>query len=1252
MSSDPANTPRPHDPVRSPDEGQLEALLREWHVQNAERARAGRDRLAAALAAERSARSAAGSRPPRSPRGPRPMLRRLVLSRSSPLAAAALLALVAGVLLLVPRATPSARADANIVWCPEGGRLEALTPRGEPLGPCVLEHTAVEADIVGDLARVTLRQSYRNEHARKIEAVYTFPLGHRGEVDRMTMTIGDRVLTAQIKERDPARQLYRTARDAGRVAGLLEQQRPNVFTQRVANIDPGARVIVEISYVEVLEPSEGRYEFAFPLVVGPRYVPGASRGSFQPAMEALPPGLERGSGLVLLAPPRHVTVTPAAAGAPPLGANRLAGLLAADAEPVRRTGLPHESGPVTHTFAIEYPDGSSENGVLHADGTGAVGGRWFLCQQLRDRQPLTEAPPGGSAAEPTDRVPDAAEILPAPSRPLTRAGHDVSIAVRVQSGGPGLLDLRSESHELRHEDEAAARRTPAEARLTLAQKKAIPNRDFVLSWRLNAAGITESMLAHTGPRGNFFCLTLRPPARLPVEQAVARELVFVLDTSASMEGFPIAKSRAITERVLAGMRPRDTFNLITFAGHAATLWDRPRPATPENVDLARRFVSRLESSGGTEMLRAIHAALDPVAHPPLAGAAERSSSPGAGPPESPPLRLAIFLTDGYVGDDLAIVEAVARHRGTTRVFAVGIGNSVNRWLIEAMARAGGGAADYALIESEADAVAERLARRISTPVLAGITVRFEGDLRVVDALANGRPLDEGPHDLFDDRPLRVLGRYTAPGKGTIIISGRTARGGYAHHIPLTLPGHEPGNEVIGTIWAREKIAALLARGLGGPQLGRPDESVRREIVGLGEAFGIVTPFTSMVAVDRLRVTLAGKPVLVNVPVEIPDAMSAHGVFGPGYPPVGAQQAPNGELPLGPDDGLGVSPPEMNLMDWPAHHPPPAGADATGGAEAIDLPEAANVLRLTRREAPGGTGARSRERGSGQDTALPGEDEQARGRQEAPHAAARSLDADRAAGETASPEPTAASSPAAAPFPSAPRPPEAQVAEAVTNCQPALEGAQALRARGQVVPATLLVAGCAVYAAERAEAGETVAAAKAAELGAALETYEPLLELRELLRQAPPPADAPAQLAAIRAGAQADLDRASLLLRRLDPALLELLRPSARARADTGDHAPGSGPGRATGAAARPGAAPTAGPALAAPSRAADPPDLLVSVLVDRPDASRLRDLRSAGLRVEHVSAAERVVVGRVAAAQLEALALLDGVRRVVPADPR
>src|SRR5256886_15116091 len=159
------------------------------------------------------------------------------------------------------------------------GALQVVDPTGKPKAVCPLKHTDVKAQISGFLSRVTINQEFENPFKEKIEAVYTFPLPQNAAVDDMTIVVGDRTVRGKILRREEAQAVYEAARDNGQTASLLEQERPNIFTQSVANILPGEQIKITISYVETLKYEDGSYEFVFPMVVGPRYIPGGVTGA-------------------------------------------------------------------------------------------------------------------------------------------------------------------------------------------------------------------------------------------------------------------------------------------------------------------------------------------------------------------------------------------------------------------------------------------------------------------------------------------------------------------------------------------------------------------------------------------------------------------------------------------------------------------------------------------------------------------------------------------------------------------------------------------------------------------------------------------------------------------------------------------------------------------------------------------------------------------------------------------------------------
>lgn len=137
-----------------------------------------------------------------------------------------------------------------------------------------LKHTDVKAKIAGNVSRVEVTQTFENPFQESLEAVYVFPLPDEAAVDDLEIKIGDRTIKGDIKKREEAQEIYERARKEGRTAGLLEQERDNIFTQSLANIKPGEQINVTIRYSDRLKFAGGDYEFVFPMVVGPRYIPG------------------------------------------------------------------------------------------------------------------------------------------------------------------------------------------------------------------------------------------------------------------------------------------------------------------------------------------------------------------------------------------------------------------------------------------------------------------------------------------------------------------------------------------------------------------------------------------------------------------------------------------------------------------------------------------------------------------------------------------------------------------------------------------------------------------------------------------------------------------------------------------------------------------------------------------------------------------------------------------------------------------
>ncbi len=631
-------------------------------------------------------------------------------------------------------------AHANSEWVGDrSGSLSGLDSEGKPTQAFPLKHTDVQIQVSGPLARAQVTQQFENPYPDKIEAVYTFPLPQNAAVDDMTLTVGDRVVKGKIKKREEARAIYEAAKRRGNVAGLLDQERPNIFTQSVANILPGEQISITISYVEALSYDAGRYSVMFPMVVGPRYIPGES--------------------------------------------------------------LAQEPSP----------------------------------------QPL-----GGGWAYDTDQVPDASRITPPVLKPDMRSGHDLSLSVTIESG-VAIQDIRSTTHDIE-----VSNHNNSQAEVRLKRESTIPNKDFILTYRVAGKNIEDAILTHRKGQDGFFTLLLQPPDRVTTDAVTPKELVFVLDTSGSMSGFPLDKAKETMRLAIEGLNPHDTFNLITFAGDTHILFPEPVRATPSNVRKAQNFLASRRGGGGTEMMKAIRTALDP------------SDS-------QEHVRIVCFMTDGYIGNDLAIVDEIQQHPNA-RVFAFGIGNSVNRFLLDKMAEHGRGEVEYVGLQDDGSAAAHRFHERVQHPLLTDISIDWE-DLDVSEVYPKRLP------DLFSAKPLVVKGRYTTPGKATIRLRGKVAGRSVVRNIEVEFPGYEPRHDVLATLWARTKIADLMAKDYRGIQRGTTKTNVKDAITQLGLDYRLMTQFTSFVAVEELVITEGGRPRRVDVPVEMPDGVSYEGVFG-------------------------------------------------------------------------------------------------------------------------------------------------------------------------------------------------------------------------------------------------------------------------------------------------------------------------------------------------------------------------------------
>ena len=334
-------------------------------------------------------------------------------------------------------------------------------------------------------------------------------------------------------------------------------------------------------------------------------------------------------------------------------------------------------------------------------------------------------------------------------------------------------------------------------------------------------------------------MMLYPPEDLEGLRRHPLELVFVLDTSGSMNGQPIAEAKAAVIAALDSLEPGDTFQVIRFSDSASRFGEAPVRATRRNVERARQYVASLDGGGGTEMIEGIRAALG-FAHDPRR------------------LRFVTFLTDGDIGNEAEILGEIHALIGASRIFSFGVGSSPNRYLLERMAVAGQGAVAYLGPDDSGSGVMNDFFARISHPVLADLSIDW-GGMQVSDVYPSRLP------DLFVGRAVTVTGRYRGEA-GDVAISG--SAGGERIEVALQ-HNSRAGPASLRQLWARLRIADLMDRRDRDTE---PPDRLGGMIQHTALAYGLMSDYTAFVAVDASQPVAGGLGMTVAQPVPVPEGM--------------------------------------------------------------------------------------------------------------------------------------------------------------------------------------------------------------------------------------------------------------------------------------------------------------------------------------------------------------------------------------------
>lgn len=615
--------------------------------------------------------------------------------------------------------TPSEMQSGSLLLRMEGGYATAT-----------LLNTDVEMNISGLVARVTVRQEFRNTSQDWVEGVYVFPLPDSAAVDSMRLHIGDRFIEGEIQEKEHAKKTYEHAKKAGKKAGLVEQQRANLFTTSVANVAPGERVVIEIEYLEDVRYEKGQFSIRFPMTLTPRYISG--------------------------------------------------------------TALPDR-----------------------------VGSGW---------------------SPDTDRVPDASQITP--PQVTNSSAHQLSLTVNVNAGTP--LEIIASRYHPVSVGEKNGRYT-----VSLSAATVTMDHDFELVWRPVPSATPRAMSFVETVKGKpYYLLMVMPPDQEELPAAsMAREIIFIVDTSGSMHGVSIQQAKRAVQLALKGLTPTDRFNVIEFNSITNALYTQSAPVTAHSIAEASKFVQQLQANGGTEMRPALALALD-------------------SPRSEAHLRQVVFITDGSVGYEDELFSMIEDRLGAARLFTVGIGSAPNSWFMRKAAQAGRGSYTFISALHEVREKMDRLFQKLEQPQVTDIEVRWPSGV-IVDSFPSTVP------DLYLGEPVivkvEVTGEFRA---GDFIhISGNSSGGGWAAEVPVGAASDSPG---VAALWARARIEELIDVERRHADPGE----IRAAIVETALTHHLVSKYTSLVAVDKTPVRPVNDPLMSEaVPNLMPYGQSTNAIFG-------------------------------------------------------------------------------------------------------------------------------------------------------------------------------------------------------------------------------------------------------------------------------------------------------------------------------------------------------------------------------------
>jgi Ca-activated chloride channel family protein len=548
-------------------------------------------------------------------------------------------------------------------------------------------------EVNGLVAYAQIKQVFINPYNIELEGKYQFPLPENAAIKHLKVKVADKEIIGQIMEKKAAKAVYERAKKSGKKASLVQQQRPNLFTNNIANIPAQSTVVVTLDFIMPVTFNLNQLSLKLPLAMTARY--------------------------------------------------------------------------------------HSEN--------------------------YQKSP----AQQHTDFTPPQAKVL---------ANSQASINI-VLNAGASVATITSNSHKIKTK---ALTGDQASHLITLTEEQTIANSDFELNWRLQP-NQKPQVISFTEQIGSeyFTLLTFFPPS---VDQTttLARDIIFIIDTSGSMQGNSMVQAKASLQEAILKLNTNDSFNIIAFDDSVKLLFPDTNMASRRNIGQAQQFINNLQADGGTEMYRPLSQALV------MAKAQQQTVKA---------IRQVIFITDGAVANEFELMQLLDGAQRNFRLFTVGIGAAPNGYFMKKAAQFGRGSYVFIKNNNEVQSQMSALMSKINHPTITNIDLMFDNQVH--------QEVDVYPKriaDLYIGEPLQIAIKSKLP-ITSVQVMGDSAKSPWYQQVIIDDSHSSRG---ISTLWARRKIESLLDSLVTGAD----KDQVKSQVISTSITHQTLSPYTSFIAVEK------------------------------------------------------------------------------------------------------------------------------------------------------------------------------------------------------------------------------------------------------------------------------------------------------------------------------------------------------------------------------------------------------------------